>query len=114
MSKQLYFKQFSLAHKSSSISTNSVYHMYAVSMSKTVLFQVIQCSISTEFSSMWPIDRTLSDTTNQDKSEPGSDGNEGVLHIFQSSSITGTLPSDCFVSYPSAEIQSVYSTAPAD
>ena len=28
------------------------------------------------------------------------DGNEGVLHIPQSSSITGTSPSDCLVSYP--------------
>ena len=54
---------------------------------------------------------------------PGSAGNEGVLRIPQSSSITGTSPSDCFVSYPgnslresypSAEKQSAYSTAPAD
>ena len=30
---------------------------------------------------------------------PGSDGNEGVLRIPQSSSITGTSPSDCLVSY---------------
>ena len=46
-----------------------------------------------------------------------------VLRISQSPSITGTSPSDCFVSYPghslggsypSAEMQSVYSTAPAD
>ena len=28
----------------------------------------------------------------KDKSGPGSDGNEGVLHIPQSSSITGTSP----------------------
>ena len=33
-------------------------------------------------------------------SGPGSDGNEGVLRIPQSSSITGTSPSDCSVSYP--------------
>ena len=26
---------------------------------------------------------------------PGSDGNEGVLHIPQSSRVTGTSPSDC-------------------
>ena len=49
----------------------------------------------------------------------------GILRIPQSSSITGTSPSDCLVSYPghssarggsylSAEVQSVYSTAPAD
>ena len=49
---------------------------------------------------------------------PGSNGNEGVLHIPQSLSITGTSLSDCLVSYPghllgrgsypSEEVQSVY------
>ena len=44
--------------------------------------------------------------------------------VFQGLSITGTSPSDCLASYPghslgagsysSAEVQSVYSTAPAD
>ena len=57
------------------------------------------------------------------KSRPGNNGNKGVLNISQSSCITGTLPSDCLVSYsghslggsyPSAEVQSVYSTAPAN
>ena len=57
------------------------------------------------------------------QSGPGSNGNEGVLYIPQSSSITGNSPSDCLVSYPGhllgvsspyAEEQSVYSTAPAD
>ena len=33
------------------------------------------------------------------ESGPGSDGNEGVLGIPQSSSIAGTSPSDCLVSY---------------
>ena len=57
--------------------------------------------------------------------EPGSNGNEEVLRIPQSSSITGTSPSDCLVSYQDthwagagsysyAEVLSVYSTAPAD
>ena len=59
-----------------------------------------------QFSSIWLIDRTLSDATTP-----------------QSSSITGTTPSDCLVSYPghswegscpSAEKQLTYSTAPAD
>ena len=87
-------------------------------MSKTVLFQTIQFSISTRFSSIWPIDRNLSGATTQGQSGPGSDGNEGVPCILQSSSITGTSPSDCLVSYPgysfypSAEKQFVYSTAP--
>ena len=92
-------------------------------MSKIVLFQTIQFSISTEFSSIWSIDRTLSGTTTLGLSGPGSDGNEGVLRIPQSSSITGTSPSDCLVSYQDtrwregsyffAKMQSVYSTAPA-
>ena len=51
------------------------------------------------------------------------EGNEGVFRIPQNSSITGASPSDSLVSYqgyslgefyPSAEMQSVYSTAPAD
>ena len=70
-----------------------------------------------------PIDRTLSGATTLGQSEPGSDGNEEVLHIPQSSSITGASLSDCLVLHPghslgefysSAEIQSVYFTAPAD
>ena len=53
----------------------------------------------------------------------GSDGDERVLCIPQSSSIIRTSLSDCLVSYPghllgvsylSAEVQSVYSTAPAN
>ena len=48
--------------------------------------------------SIWPIDKTLSGATTPGQSEPGSNGNEGVLHIPQSSSITGALLSDCLVS----------------
>ena len=66
---------------------------------KTVLFQRIQFSISKQFSSIWPIDRALSGATTPGQSEPVSDGNEGVLRIPQSSSITGTSPRDCLVSY---------------
>ena len=64
----------------------------------TILFQVIQFSISTQFSSIW-LDRTLSEATTPGHSGPGCDDNEGVLYIPQSSSITGTSPSDCLVSY---------------
>ena len=53
-----------------------------------------------QFSSIQPIDRTLSSATTLDQSGPGSNGNEGVLRIPQSSSITGTPTSDCLVSYP--------------
>ena len=50
-------------------------------MSKTVLFQTIQFSLNTQFSSIRPIDRTLSGGSNPDQREPGSDGNEDVLRI---------------------------------
>ena len=56
MSKQFYFKKFSLAQE--------------------------------QFSSIWPIDRTLSGATTLGQSRPGR--NEEVLCITQSSSITGT------------------------
>ena len=67
-------------------------------MSKKVLFQVIHSSISTQFSSIWPIDKNLSGAT-PDQSGPGSDGNEAILRIPQSSILIGTSPLDCLVSY---------------
>ena len=74
-------------------------------------------------SSIWPIDGIPSGATTPDQSGPGSDSNEGVIRIPQISSITGASASGFWVSYPghwlvggypSAEIQSLYSTAPAD
>ena len=95
-----------------------------VSMSNSILFQTTEFRISTQFSSILPIDWALSGATTQGQSGPGSDDNEGVLYIPQSSSITGTSPSDCLVLYQdtrwgaggylSAEVQLVYSTVPAD
>ena len=64
---------------------------------KTIPFQVIQFSISTQFSSIWPIDRTLSGATTPSQRGHGSNGNEGVLRIPQSSSTAGTSLSDCLV-----------------
>ena len=123
----------------------SIYFVYTQLNVKTVLFQTIQFNVSTvamskivpfqnnsvhslninsinmHFSSIWPINRTLSGATTLGQGGLGSDGNEGVLRIPQS--ITRTSPSDCLElysgrslvgSYPSAEMQSVYSTAPAD
>ena len=74
-------------------------------------------------SSIWTIDRILSDATTSGKSGPGSDGSEGLLHIIQSSSMTGPSSSYSLMSYPgqslkgfyfSAEIHSLYSAAPDD
>ena len=63
-----------------------------------------------------PIDRTLAGDTTPGLSGSGSNYNEGVLHIPQSSK-TGASTSNCLVSYGGhslvggAEIQSVHSTA---
>ena len=95
----------------------------AIQFSQTVLIQTIQFSISMQFSSIEPIDRAISGATIPGQSEPGINGNDGILRITQCSSITGTLPSDGLESYqdsrwreayPSAEVQSVYCTAIAD
>ena len=113
-------------HINSSISNNSVSYKYSFFIYtqlnvKTVPFQTVQFSISTQFSSIWTINRTLSGTTTLSQSGPGSDSIEGILRIPQSSSIAGTLPSDCLVSYPghllgesyhSAEMQSILQPEP--
>ena len=57
--------------------------------------------------SFWFIDRTLSDATIEAQSGPGSDDNEGVLCIPQSSSITWASPSDCLVSHPGHSLGSL-------
>ena len=122
MSKQFYFKQISLTL----VRSLNV---------KTVLFKAIQFNISTQFSSIWPIDRTQSGATTPGQSWPGGNGNEGVLRIPQSSSITRASPSYSFVSYevlnsaalaywtaghplgesyPSGEMLSVYSVVLVD
>ena len=83
----------------------------------------MQFSVSIQFSSIWPIDWTLLGATTPAQGRPGNDGNEGVLRIPQSSGISVATPSDCLLSYPghsfgksypSAELQSLYSAASAD
>ena len=59
-------------------------------MHKEILIQTFQFSISLQCSSFQPIASALSGATTPGQSESGSDGNEGVLRIPQSSSITGT------------------------
>ena len=58
-----------------------------------------------------PIDRTLSNATTLGQSGTGSNGNEGVLCIPQSSSITGTSPPDCLVSYLGHSLEESYPSA---
>ena len=68
MSKQLHFKQFSLAYvRSLNLSTQfncqKTFLFQAIQFSQTVLIETIQFSIRTQFSSIWPIDRTQSGAT---------------------------------------------------
>ena len=56
--------------------------------------------------SIWSIDRTLLVATTPGRSGPGSDGNKGILCIPQSSSVTGTTPSD-LVLYPGHSLGSL-------
>ena len=73
--------------------------------------------------STWPIDRTLSGANTPGQSGPVSIGNEGVLCFPQSSRISWAPPSDGLisysghslgVSYPSTDLQSMYSADRAD
>ena len=54
---------------------------------------------------------TLSGSTTADQREQGSMRNEGVLHISQSSDITGVSPSDYLVSYVDTRCGEPYPSA---
>ena len=92
---------------------------WAFQFSQAALVLTIQFSISTQLVLFNPyIDATI-----PGQNGPGSNDNEGVLHIPTTSSITGTSPLDCIVSYsrhslgtdtPPTEVQLVYSTGLAD
>ena len=72
---------------------------------QTILFLTVQFSMSFFSLSLnvklfyLTIDRILSAATAPGQSEHGSNGNKGVLHIAQSSSIAVASPSDCLASY---------------
>ena len=61
-----------------------------VSMSKTVLFQIIQFNQTVQFS----IDMTLSGATTTGQSGPGSNSNERVLRLPQSPATLGKKTND--------------------
>ena len=54
--------------------------------------------MSTQFSSIWSIEGTLSGAATPGQSGRGSNGNEDVLCIPQSYSTIEASPSDCLVS----------------
>ena len=73
--------------------------MYEQLNLKTILFQTIQFSISTQFSSICPIDRTQLGITTPGQSRQGSDSKVRVLRFPQSTSITGASTSNCLASH---------------
>ena len=80
-------------------------HLFTELSDQIVLFLTIQFSrshlvaLSLNVKQFYLTYRTLSGATNSGQSWLGSNGNEGVLHIPLSTSITGTSPSDCLVLY---------------
>ena len=74
---------------------SKIFLFQVIQFSQVVIIQTIQFSISIQFDS---IEAQLGGII-PGQSEPGSNGNEGVLYIPQSSSIIGTSPSDYLVSY---------------
>ena len=92
MSKESYTKQLSLAQVQFKWSTQFKSENTSISNHSV--------EYNTQVSSIYPINRTLSGATTPSQSGPGSDGNEEVFRIPQSSSITGTSASDCLVTYP--------------
>ena len=101
--KQFYFKQISLSKVQRVLFQTVQLRIISTQFQckkKLFFFKQFSLAFSTQFSSIWPIDRTLSGATSPGQSEPGSDGNEGVLRIPQSSRITRISPSDFLVSYP--------------
>ena len=57
---------------------------------------------------IWPMNRILSGAITADQSGPGSDGNEEVLHIPQSSRITRASPSDGLMSFTGHSLRRSY------
>ena len=84
---------------------------------RTVLLQAIHFSISTQFSFIWPIDRTLSGATTPRQSGPGSDDNEEELQHYWNHTIRlFRVISRAHLGeiLPLAEMQSVYFTVSVD
>ena len=92
-----------------SITNNSIEYqllVYTQLNSQTVLFVRIQFSISHLFAFSLSVKRFYLIQRwdpircyNPNQRGPGNNGKERVLHILQSSSVTGASPSDCLISY---------------
>ena len=121
------FCRYTVKWSNSFISKNLAWIKVSKYCYVSLTIQLNKSFVYTQFkwsnSSIWTIDRTLSSATSPGQSRPRSNGNERVLCIPRSSSITRALPSDCFVSYPghllggsylSVEMQLVYSIVPAN
>ena len=79
----------------------SIFFVYPQLNEKSpVIFLIIQFRVGALIFSIWPIDRILSDATPPGQIGPRSNGNEGVLHIPQCSSITEISTSNCLISCP--------------
>ena len=82
-----FFIHINISTSNNSVSYKCKFKCKNSSISSTLV------SINTQFSNIWPIDRILSGATTLSQSEPGSDGNEGVLRVLKklSTSVCLTL-----------------------
>ena len=75
-----------------------IFLFQAIQFSQTVVIQTFQFSINMQFY-LTNRQAPFPGATIPSQSGSGSDGNEGALRTPQSPSITGSSPSDNFVSY---------------
>ena len=94
-------------YRSSLLAGHRGYALYIHGAAECRFKQTIQFSICTlfeckkivQFSSFWPLDRTLTDATSPGKTAPVNDSNSGLLRIPQSSCMSETSLSECSVTY---------------
>ena len=123
-----FFNEFEPIYLHISIDTVQLNGFNYCYLTLTILFDINHLFAHSEVvrsianSSIWAIDRNLSGATTPGQSGPERNYNEEVLHIFQSSRTRASqcdgnvsyLGHSLRGSYPSTEMQSVYSTAPAE
>ena len=75
--------------------SNSIYQIFLSNLILIIYFHTDEFKYGKWLNiSIWPLDRILTGSTTLGQSRPGSNGNEGVLYIPQSSSISWSSPSD--------------------
>ena len=101
-------------------STVKLFQVLLYITNNSIKYQSFVNTTKGSYSFIWPINKTLWGATTSSQNGPGSNGIDEVLNTPQNSRV-GASPSDDFRtlvgrggSYPSAMMQSVYFSTPAD